>query len=549
MPDRDMFDWDYYSILGVKPDATTAEIKSAWKRLQKIVHPDRAVPGDEADRKSREETSKRVNNAWQVLGNERTRREYDAYRSRQRRTAPAPGPAAPPTPRRGPRPGGIDIDIDLEDLLRRARRAEPPKQDRRSPHGPKREPDPRGPRWNPGYEPPRRPRPGPDANPGYEPPLRSRPGAPQPSDDGTRPGEPRRRPPKESEHERVHIDLDEMLRHARRGRPPTQDRRKARRPRGPQPSPADKMRPREPVDHPLDDPGQRPRRAAKGYGPWIDERPDLGGDLLRPDRDGIRKEPPRDFRHRPEHGARRDGNGHERRPTADGDRDAARDRNTRPQPHGRTSAPPVRGAGRPVGGHRSQPPGAHPRGPDAGIPMTERNREKNTDHGSNRGEPAKPAEVGTEPPRQRARNTRETHRKHRSRTKEIRPSDSARALLACTTRPQESTCTRERYPGPASDRACHSRDPSIVLKCGDLVASLHKTPILKIGRSDQRNRVILTAESGLGEASPPTGGKLSDDRATHPIVRKKYRRSYVRNTAPDHPEQQAKQEREGREHR
>ena len=363
MPDREMFDWDCYSILGVKPDATTAEIKSAWKRLQKMVHPDRAVPGDEADRKAREETSKRVNGAWQMLGNERTRREYDAHRARQGRTAPAPGPAGPPAPGRGGHPGGIDIDIDLEDLLRRARRPEPPKEDRQAPRRPHPGPGRRGPTWNPGYEPPR-------------------PGGPRPS----APTDGPRRPPRapgESGPEKKDIDLDEMLRHVRRGRwpgqnhPETPERPEPRwnpeyepplRPRagGPRPSPTDGIRPRGPDDRPPDDPGRRPRRSAEDPGPRIDETSDLGGgrrrpaaDRLQPEPDWSRKKEPRDFRARPEHAPTRDGADHERRHPADGGGlKAARNRNARRQPHGTPPAPPVRGAGRPVGGgHRTQPPG------------------------------------------------------------------------------------------------------------------------------------------------------------------------------------------------
>ncbi|MBW2409837.1 MAG: DnaJ domain-containing protein [Deltaproteobacteria bacterium] len=59
----------YFAILGISPDATLAEIRSAYRRLAKEFHPDHYA-GD----------SKRfrdIQEAYSVLGNRRRRREYE----------------------------------------------------------------------------------------------------------------------------------------------------------------------------------------------------------------------------------------------------------------------------------------------------------------------------------------------------------------------------------------------------------------------------------------------------------------------------------------
>lgn len=73
-----MAEKDYYSILGVESDASQAEIKKAYRRLARQYHPDRN-PGNEAA----EEKFKGINEAYEVLGNEEKRQDYDAIRRRQ----------------------------------------------------------------------------------------------------------------------------------------------------------------------------------------------------------------------------------------------------------------------------------------------------------------------------------------------------------------------------------------------------------------------------------------------------------------------------------
>ena len=63
---------DYYKILGVNKDASQDEIRKSYKKLALKYHPDRN-PGD----KKAEEKFKEAAEAYEVLGNEEKRKEYD----------------------------------------------------------------------------------------------------------------------------------------------------------------------------------------------------------------------------------------------------------------------------------------------------------------------------------------------------------------------------------------------------------------------------------------------------------------------------------------
>jgi molecular chaperone DnaJ len=105
-PQREWFEKDYYRILGVPETATSKEIKSAYRKLSRQYHPD-ANKGDQ----SAEERFKEISAAYDVIGDEDTRREYDEVR----RLGPMAGGMG------GAGPGGAGFRFqdmgDLGDLL------------------------------------------------------------------------------------------------------------------------------------------------------------------------------------------------------------------------------------------------------------------------------------------------------------------------------------------------------------------------------------------------------------------------------------------------
>ena len=74
-PQREWFDKDYYSVLGVPQGASEKEITRAYRKLAKEYHPD-ANPGNH----DAEEKFKEVSAANDVLGDAAKRKEYDEVR-------------------------------------------------------------------------------------------------------------------------------------------------------------------------------------------------------------------------------------------------------------------------------------------------------------------------------------------------------------------------------------------------------------------------------------------------------------------------------------
>lgn len=67
---------DYYEILGIKKDASVADIKKAYRQLAMRYHPDRVA---EAEKKEAEEKFKEISEAYGVLSDAQKRQTYDQY--------------------------------------------------------------------------------------------------------------------------------------------------------------------------------------------------------------------------------------------------------------------------------------------------------------------------------------------------------------------------------------------------------------------------------------------------------------------------------------
>lgn len=67
----------YYDILGVSKDATTDQIRKAFKKLSVKYHPDKHINDSEEEKKIAEEKFKEINEAYEVLSDDKKRQEYD----------------------------------------------------------------------------------------------------------------------------------------------------------------------------------------------------------------------------------------------------------------------------------------------------------------------------------------------------------------------------------------------------------------------------------------------------------------------------------------
>jgi len=91
---------DYYSVLGVEPNAGEAEIKSAYRRLARKYHP------DVSKETGAEDKFKAVNEAYEALRDPARRKAYDQLRAGGYR----PGDEVPPAGFGGGGPAGFDFE-------------------------------------------------------------------------------------------------------------------------------------------------------------------------------------------------------------------------------------------------------------------------------------------------------------------------------------------------------------------------------------------------------------------------------------------------------
>ena len=76
MANQDWFDKDFYKALGVSSDASESEIKKAYRKLAKDLHPDKNPGNAPAEQRFKE-----VSEAYSVLSDAAQRKEYDAVRA------------------------------------------------------------------------------------------------------------------------------------------------------------------------------------------------------------------------------------------------------------------------------------------------------------------------------------------------------------------------------------------------------------------------------------------------------------------------------------
>lgn len=110
MSERDYYEKDYYAELGVSKNATTAEIKKTYRKLARDLHPDKNPGNTQA-----EERFKAVSEAYDVLSDDKRRKEYDEARNLMASGAFRGFPGGSGGQHRGAAGG-----FDLSDLLRGA---------------------------------------------------------------------------------------------------------------------------------------------------------------------------------------------------------------------------------------------------------------------------------------------------------------------------------------------------------------------------------------------------------------------------------------------
>ena len=104
---------NFYAILGIPPNAASAEIKGRYRFLSHAYHPDKF--SSDAHKRDAEEAFKKINEAFQTLSNPSLRADYDRRRANDtanepKSAPPPPRPASSPSPK-AKRPGSIKYAV------------------------------------------------------------------------------------------------------------------------------------------------------------------------------------------------------------------------------------------------------------------------------------------------------------------------------------------------------------------------------------------------------------------------------------------------------
>lgn len=109
-----LFQKDYYQILGVAKNSANKDVKKAYYQLAKKYHPDTNKDDPDANRKFQE-----VSEAYEVLSDDTKRREYDTYGQTSEQMGRAGGGVPPRGPQGFAQNWQFRSTVDPEELFRK----------------------------------------------------------------------------------------------------------------------------------------------------------------------------------------------------------------------------------------------------------------------------------------------------------------------------------------------------------------------------------------------------------------------------------------------